>query len=217
MRHPDEQSAARDACQGCMLTSAREQVLKRVVRCAAGKITGDMRVSGYPKVQETFARVIGYVEQSDIHSAHVRPSPHPLCTLPCLCIKSAVSCHALRDAPQPLKRGMLWMVRMPDLHGCDCCRSQCWSPWCTAHASASARLSRPILSTPSCKRCALNFCSQSIHLIRTCIYCKSPWKNKNLQVICSLSPGSPALFQQGFKSPCFIRKSLHKLAGTLLT
>ena len=39
--------------------------------CAAGKIMGDVRVSGYPKVQATFARVIGYVEQSDIHSAHV--------------------------------------------------------------------------------------------------------------------------------------------------
>ena len=46
-----------------------------MARCAAGKITGDVRVSGYPKVQETFARVIGYVEQSDIHSAHVRPTP----------------------------------------------------------------------------------------------------------------------------------------------
>ena len=49
--------------------------------CAAGKITGDVRVSGYPKVQETFARVIGYVEQSDIHSAHV--SVHPNAAIPC--------------------------------------------------------------------------------------------------------------------------------------
>ena len=42
-------------------------------QCAAGKIVGDVRVSGFPKVQETFARVIGYVEQSDIPSAHVSP------------------------------------------------------------------------------------------------------------------------------------------------
>lgn len=46
-------------------------------RCAAGKIEGDVRVSGYPKVQETFARIMGYVEQSDIHSPNVRPCPRP--------------------------------------------------------------------------------------------------------------------------------------------
>lgn len=38
---------------------------------AAGKIDGDVRVSGHPKVQKTFARVMGYVEQSDIHSPWV--------------------------------------------------------------------------------------------------------------------------------------------------
>lgn len=30
---------------------------------AAGVIDGDVRVSGHPKVQETFARVMGYCEQ----------------------------------------------------------------------------------------------------------------------------------------------------------
>ena len=39
--------------------------------CAAGSIEGDVRVSGHPKVQKTFARVMGYVEQSDIHSPNV--------------------------------------------------------------------------------------------------------------------------------------------------
>ncbi len=38
---------------------------------AAGKIEGDVRVSGHPKVQATFARVMGYVEQTDIHSPNV--------------------------------------------------------------------------------------------------------------------------------------------------
>lgn len=42
---------------------------------AAGKIEGDVRVSGYPKVQETFARIMGYVEQSDIHSPNVSGGP----------------------------------------------------------------------------------------------------------------------------------------------
>ena len=40
---------------------------------AAGKIEGDVRVSGHPKVQATFARVMGYVEQTDIHSPNVSP------------------------------------------------------------------------------------------------------------------------------------------------
>mgnify|MGYP000488745085 FL=1 len=37
-------------------------------RKTGGYIEGDIRVSGYPKKQETFARVAGYVEQTDIHS-----------------------------------------------------------------------------------------------------------------------------------------------------
>jgi len=40
-------------------------------RKTGGYVEGDIRVSGYPKVQETFARVAGYVEQSDIHSPQV--------------------------------------------------------------------------------------------------------------------------------------------------
>ena len=40
-------------------------------RKTTGQVVGDVRVSGHPKVQETFARVTGYVEQSDIHSAHI--------------------------------------------------------------------------------------------------------------------------------------------------
>ncbi|KAL3134274.1 ABC transporter G member 31 [Trebouxia sp. C0009 RCD-2024] len=35
---------------------------------AGGKITGDIRINGHPKQQATFARVSGYVEQSDLHS-----------------------------------------------------------------------------------------------------------------------------------------------------
>eukprot|EP00878_Enallax_costatus_P036482 GHUV01040973.1.p1 GENE.GHUV01040973.1~~GHUV01040973.1.p1 ORF type:complete len:312 (+),score=73.72 GHUV01040973.1:315-1250(+) len=37
-------------------------------RKTAGTITGDVWVGGYPKNQHTFARVCGYVEQTDIHS-----------------------------------------------------------------------------------------------------------------------------------------------------
>ncbi|XVF72814.1 hypothetical protein PTKIN_Ptkin12aG0150700 [Pterospermum kingtungense] len=37
-------------------------------RKTGGHIEGDIRVGGYPKVQETYARVSGYCEQTDIHS-----------------------------------------------------------------------------------------------------------------------------------------------------
>jgi ABC-type multidrug transport system ATPase subunit len=40
-------------------------------RKTGGYIEGDIRVSGYPKNQETFARIAGYVEQTDIHSPQV--------------------------------------------------------------------------------------------------------------------------------------------------
>ncbi|KAJ0522528.1 putative ABC-type D-allose transporter [Helianthus annuus] len=40
-------------------------------RKTGGIIEGDIRISGYPKKQETFARISGYCEQTDIHSPHV--------------------------------------------------------------------------------------------------------------------------------------------------
>ncbi|KAF5177312.1 Abc transporter g family member, partial [Thalictrum thalictroides] len=40
-------------------------------RKTGGYIEGSINVSGYPKNQETFARVSGYCEQNDIHSPHV--------------------------------------------------------------------------------------------------------------------------------------------------
>ncbi|XP_031120033.1 ABC transporter G family member 35-like [Ipomoea triloba] len=40
-------------------------------RKTGGYIEGDIRISGFPKKQETFARVSGYCEQNDIHSPQV--------------------------------------------------------------------------------------------------------------------------------------------------
>ena len=37
-------------------------------RKTSGTVEGEIRIGGYLKVQETFARVSGYCEQSDIHS-----------------------------------------------------------------------------------------------------------------------------------------------------
>ncbi|OAY52727.1 pleiotropic drug resistance protein 1 [Manihot esculenta] len=40
-------------------------------RKTGGYIEGSIKISGYPKKQETFARISGYCEQNDIHSPHV--------------------------------------------------------------------------------------------------------------------------------------------------
>ncbi|XAR52749.1 Xenobiotic-transporting ATPase [Bertholletia excelsa] len=40
-------------------------------RKTTGTIEGDIRVGGYPKVQQTFARISGYCEQTDIHSPQI--------------------------------------------------------------------------------------------------------------------------------------------------
>lgn len=40
-------------------------------RKTGGYIEGSINISGYPKKQETFARVSGYCEQNDIHSPQV--------------------------------------------------------------------------------------------------------------------------------------------------
>lgn len=40
-------------------------------RKTGGYVEGTITISGYPKKQETFARIAGYCEQTDIHSPHV--------------------------------------------------------------------------------------------------------------------------------------------------
>ena len=35
-----------------------------------GVIEGDVRINGFPKVQSTFTRVSGYVEQTDVHNGY---------------------------------------------------------------------------------------------------------------------------------------------------
>ncbi|XP_004506880.1 pleiotropic drug resistance protein 1-like [Cicer arietinum] len=40
-------------------------------RKTTGHIDGSIKISGYPKNQDTFARISGYCEQNDIHSPHV--------------------------------------------------------------------------------------------------------------------------------------------------
>ena len=54
-------------------SSARKTTLMDVLagRKTGGYIEGSITISGYPKKQETFARICGYCEQTDIHSPYV--------------------------------------------------------------------------------------------------------------------------------------------------
>ncbi|XP_071697291.1 pleiotropic drug resistance protein 3-like isoform X2 [Rutidosis leptorrhynchoides] len=40
-------------------------------RKTSGVVEGEIRIGGYPKVQDTFARISGYCEQTDIHSPQI--------------------------------------------------------------------------------------------------------------------------------------------------
>lgn len=40
-------------------------------RKTTGYTEGEIKIGGYPKVQETFARISGYCEQNDIHSPQI--------------------------------------------------------------------------------------------------------------------------------------------------
>lgn len=40
-------------------------------RKTGGYVEGNITISGHPKKQETYARISGYCEQTDIHSPHV--------------------------------------------------------------------------------------------------------------------------------------------------
>ena len=55
---------------GHLLLNAKKRVASA---CAGGYIDGDIRISGHPKDQRTFARISGYVEQTDVHAPQV---PH---------------------------------------------------------------------------------------------------------------------------------------------
>ena len=46
------------------VTRSREVQVHHGLSCAGGRIEGDVRLNGHPKVAETFARVSGYVEQT---------------------------------------------------------------------------------------------------------------------------------------------------------
>ncbi|KAL8089213.1 hypothetical protein AgCh_038848 [Apium graveolens] len=55
------------------ITGAGKTTLLDVLsgRKNTGIIEGDIRIGGYPKVQDTYARIAGYCEQTDIHSPQI--------------------------------------------------------------------------------------------------------------------------------------------------
>jgi len=40
-------------------------------RKTSGVVEGEIKIGGYPKVQDTFARISGYCEQTDVHSPQI--------------------------------------------------------------------------------------------------------------------------------------------------
>lgn len=66
----------------CVGAGAGKTTLMDVIagRKTQGEITGDILVNGHPKDQKTWSRVVGYVEQMDIHSPQV-------CACPGVCIR----------------------------------------------------------------------------------------------------------------------------------
>jgi len=65
------QSGVLSALMG--VTGAGKTTLLDVLagRKTGGVIEGDIRIGGYPKVQQTFARISGYCEQTDVHSPQI--------------------------------------------------------------------------------------------------------------------------------------------------
>ena len=59
-------------------------------RKTQGEITGEILVNGYPKDQRTWSRVVGYVEQMDIHSPQVSTliSRHSKISRNALCMRT---------------------------------------------------------------------------------------------------------------------------------
>uniref|UniRef100_A0A453RPZ0 ABC transporter domain-containing protein n=1 Tax=Aegilops tauschii subsp. strangulata TaxID=200361 RepID=A0A453RPZ0_AEGTS len=55
------------------ITGAGKTTLLDVLagRKTGGYIEGTIRIAGYPKKQDTFSRISGYCEQSDIHSPNL--------------------------------------------------------------------------------------------------------------------------------------------------
>ena len=51
---------------GAFLTLSDTRLL-----CAGGRMEGETLLNGHPKVQATFSRVMGYVEQFDLHIPQV--------------------------------------------------------------------------------------------------------------------------------------------------
>jgi len=66
-------------------------------RKTQGEITGDILVNGHPKDQKTWSRVVGYVEQTDIHSPQVGPCSFRFCFVP-----YSLRCGASCDSPDIL-------------------------------------------------------------------------------------------------------------------
>lgn len=90
---------------GCVHAGAGKTTLMDVIagRKTQGEITGDILVNGHAKDQKTWSRVVGYVEQMDIHSPQV---PYPTSpTTPQTSISSTSYAKTYSASCMPVKCG----------------------------------------------------------------------------------------------------------------
>ena len=74
-------------------------------RKTQGEITGDILVNGHPKDQKTWSRVVGYVEQTDIHSPQVGVCSFHFRFIPkTQCKPYSLGCGATCDSSDTLAR-----------------------------------------------------------------------------------------------------------------
>ena len=107
-------------------------------RKTGGRIQGDVRLNGHPKVQDTFARVSGYVEQTGVDAAWLHTQPW-------------------RTRMHQMGRAHAACLRISGVQGCE----QAWRSWpclrglmtraCRTAPSATrlGKLCVPLLQTPA--------------------------------------------------------------------
>lgn len=110
-------------------------------RKTGGYIEGDISISGYPKKQETFARIAGYCEQNDIHSPHVTVYESLLYSA-WLRLPQEVDSEARKVGQNcsfclPICNTVIFFIATDNysawligsLHGCRCLWKKSWNSW----------------------------------------------------------------------------------------
>ncbi len=139
-----------------MAGALRKEFVQRpeVLRAAGGYIEGDIRISGHPKDQRTFARISGYVEQTDSHAPQVPMLSAWVCSLwMCLCASqqsegcAQTTVHEALQFSALLRLGEDVSVEQREVRPCVICTPVTCAMWPSDAAQASR-------SRPCCASCS---------------------------------------------------------------